>query len=153
VAPSENLIDFLRGWEGRGGKPALDAYQDTGGVWTIGYGHTLSVRAGSTCTAEQAEQLLAADLSLPASSVERMVLVPMTQCQYDALCAFAFNVGAAALQGSTLLRLVNAAAFDRAALQFTRWDHDHSGAEVEGLYKRRVAEQRMFLDADYSMRP
>jgi lysozyme len=154
VEPSDNLLNFLRQWEGVGGKPELSAYLDTGHVWTIGYGHTgPEVGPGMTISADEAETLLAHDLALPANMVDKMSLVPLSQCQYDALCAFAFNVGATALHGSTLLKLVNAAQYDRAALQFTRWDHDHTGAEIGGLYKRRVAEQRMLLDADYSMRP
>lgn len=155
MTPSDDLMGFMRGWEGRGGKPALGAYWDAiGKVWTIGYGHTgHDTGIGRTITADDAEQILVADMATPVDMVGRMVLIPLEQCQFDALCAFAFNVGSGALHSSTLLRLVNAASLDQAALQFTRWDHDHAGNEVGGLYKRRVAEQRMFIDGDYSMRP
>jgi lysozyme len=38
------------------------AYQDTGGVWTIGYGHTRGVKMGDSISHERAEMLLEADL-------------------------------------------------------------------------------------------
>ena len=36
----------------------LSAYQDSVGVWTIGYGHTKGVVPGMTITQGQAEQML-----------------------------------------------------------------------------------------------
>jgi GH24 family phage-related lysozyme (muramidase) len=40
----------------------LMAYQDADGAWTIGYGHRKGVKAGDTCTQEQAEKWLEEDL-------------------------------------------------------------------------------------------
>jgi lysozyme len=40
----------------------LEAYQDGGGVWTIGYGHTKDVKEGDICTQQQAEDWLGADI-------------------------------------------------------------------------------------------
>jgi GH24 family phage-related lysozyme (muramidase) len=39
----------------------LVAYKDTGGVWTIGWGHTAGVKQGDTCTTAQADAWLAED--------------------------------------------------------------------------------------------
>jgi len=43
------------------GPEKLKAFQDGGGVWTIGRGHTLGVKAGDTCTHEQAVAWFASD--------------------------------------------------------------------------------------------
>ncbi len=42
----------------------LEAYQDEGGVWTIGWGHTQGVVQGQTCTQTQADEWLEQDFSL-----------------------------------------------------------------------------------------
>ena len=56
---SQRLIDAIKKFEGCG----LTAYQDTAGVWTIGYGHTAGVKKGDKITAYQAEQFLMEDLA------------------------------------------------------------------------------------------
>ena len=40
--PSQDALSLVKASEGL----RLQAYQDTGGVWTIGYGHTAGVNAG-----------------------------------------------------------------------------------------------------------
>lgn len=52
------LVDQLKIDEGL----RLKAYQDTVGVWTIGYGHTLKARPGLVWTREQAEDQLKQDV-------------------------------------------------------------------------------------------
>ena len=55
---SAPLYEWLHWWEGREGSPALEAYQDGGGVWTIGYGRTENVKEFDHCTPDQAERWL-----------------------------------------------------------------------------------------------
>jgi lysozyme len=124
----------------------LRAYRDQGGVWTIGYGHTKGVKQGDTCTLEQADIWLRDDIIRAETCVDRLVGVPLTQFQFDALADFVFNLGCSSLPGSTLLRRVNANQFDEAALEFLRWDHVN-GAEVKGLMRRRKAEAELFRRA------
>lgn len=50
-------FNFLRVIEGL----RLKAYQDSGGVWTIGYGHTKDVTAGMVITATQAFEFFEQD--------------------------------------------------------------------------------------------
>lgn len=119
----------------------LVAYQDDGGVWTIGYGHTHGVYAGMTCSPRQAEQWLLEDLTTAELSVRRLVRVKLDQAEYDALVDFEFNTGA--LKGSTLLRLLNAGAYELAAGQFERWSKC-KGKELAGLLRRRKAERAEF---------
>jgi lysozyme len=122
----------------------LTAYQDQVGVWTIGYGHTgPDVVAGLTITQQQAETLLAKDVSSAAACVNNVVAVQLSQDEFDALADFVFNLGAGAFEGSTLLRDLNAGDFAGAAAQFDAWDHA-GGAVVAGLLRRRQAETALF---------
>jgi lysozyme len=122
----------------------LTAYQDAGGVWTIGYGHTgPDVKPGQTITEAEATELLLADLQTAVRCVNGAVRVPLTQGQFDALVDFAYNAGRGNLLHSTLLRSVNAGDFAGAEAQFGLWVH--AGGKVEpGLVRRRAAEAALF---------
>ncbi len=122
----------------------LAAYQDSVGVWTIGYGHTFGVRKGDTCTPEQAEAWLRVDLAAAQKFVNIHVQTEITQGEFDALVDFVFNLGCGSLEHSTLLRLVNARQFEAAAKEFVKWDHA-GGKEVAGLLRRRQAEAAEFV--------
>ncbi len=122
----------------------LDAYQDSVGVWTIGYGHTGSdVHAGMTITEQQAAILLAADVAWAVTCVNKSVTSAINQNQFDALVDFTFNLGCASLGQSTLLRLLNAGDFAGAAGQFLRWNKA-GGQVLRGLTIRRQAELDLF---------
>ncbi|MDN4481843.1 lysozyme [Demequina muriae] len=136
---SERGLDLIRDFE----KCRLKAYRDSGGRWTIGYGHTAGVREGDTITQAQADTFLKADVAATVHAVNGMVKVPVSQCQFDALVDFAFNCGANALMHSTLLKKLNAGDYDGAAAEFLRWDHDN-GQRVAGLTKRRTADKTLF---------
>lgn len=131
----------------------LTAYRDSGGVWTVGWGHTgPGVRAGLQWSQAQADAAFEADVAKVEHGVNALVLVPVTQGQFDALCSFGFNVGldvdadtkAEGLGDSTLLRRVNAGDVAGAADEFLKWDHD-GGKVVAGLTRRRSAERALFL--------
>ena len=125
----------------------LAAYQDVVGVWTIGYGHTgPDVRAGQTITQAQATALLQQDLSRFEAGVSRLVTVPLNGNQFSALVSFSYNLGLGSLQGSTLLRLLNARDYAGAAGQFPLWDKA-GGKALPGLLRRRQAEQALFQEA------
>lgn len=123
----------------------LTAYQDGGGVWTIGYGHTgADVRANLTIPLSEAERLLTKDLKTAEGYVNTGVLVKLTQNQFDALVSFVYNVGGGAFQSSTLLKLLNAGDYEGAANQLPRWNKDN-GKVVQGLINRREKERQLFL--------
>ena len=124
----------------------LEAYQDQGGVWTIGYGHTRGVHAGMTCTLQQAMAWLILDTQEAVDAVNRLVVPQLTQHEFDALVDFVFNLGDGAFAHSTMLRLLNSGDIASAAGQFALWDHI-GGREVAGLLRRRLAEKAEFLDA------
>ena len=132
---------------------SLKAYQDDGGVWTLGCGHTgPDVVEGLTITQERADELFGQDIARFERGVTSLLKVPVTQNQFDALVSFSFNCGldidadtkAEGLGDSTLLRLVNEGNFAQAADEFKKWDHD-GGRKVDGLSRRRVAEAFLFV--------
>ena len=123
----------------------LEVYKCSSNVSTIGYGHTGSdVHAGMKITKEQAEKLFAMDIQIHENNINKLVKVPLTQGQFDALVSFEFNIGYGAFKDSTLLRLLNQGKYSESAEQFTRWVY--SGGKVSaGLQKRRGEEKRLFL--------
>lgn len=122
----------------------LQAYLDTGNVWTIGWGHTKFVRVGDTCSQEQADKWLAEDVADAESTITATVRTPLNQNEFDALVSFVYNIGAHEFIGSTLLRLLNADRKELAALEFRKWRFDN-GREIRGLLVRRVREKDLFL--------
>ena len=123
----------------------LTAYQDSVGVWTIGYGHTNGVCAGQVITQDQADALAYADEAQAVEAVNRLVNIPLMQGEFDALVDFVFNLGTAAFASSTLLKLLNASDINGAASQFVLWDHA-GGKVLAGLLNRRNAELALFND-------
>ncbi len=121
----------------------LSAYMDSVGVWTIGYGCTTDVAPGMKITLVQAEERLKADLKDAEDAVNLLVVVPLAQCEFDALVSFTYNLGQGALRRSTLLKLLNAADFDGASREFLRFDKAN-GKVLPGLSRRRLAESRLF---------
>jgi lysozyme len=122
----------------------LTPYQDSVGVWTIGYGHTgPDVHPGLTITQMDAEALLLRDVGDAARSVNQLVTIPLTQNEFDALVDFVFNLGATAFAGSTLLRDLNAGNLAAAAGEFQKWDHA-GGRVLAGLLQRRLGEASLF---------
>jgi len=120
-------------------------YLDVAGLPTIGYGHRL-LHADSFpngISEQQAANLLASDLRDAEQAVQRLVKVPLTQGQFDALVDFTFNLGAARLASSTLLKCLNAGRYDDAAEQLLRWDHAGS-QELAALKIRREAEAELW---------
>lgn len=125
----------------------LSAYPDPASgaePYTIGYGHTGGVKPGDTVTESQAETILDNDLRKFERAVTLSVLVELTDNQFSALVAFAFNLGTAVLKNSTLMTLLNRGDYKGAADQFTRWTHA-GGVEMPGLVRRRQAERDLFL--------
>lgn len=142
---SEKGIALIKQFEGC----KLTAYQDSVGVWTIGYGWTQPVdgkpiRAGMTIKQETAERLLKTGLVSYESDVFRLVKVGLTQGQFDALVSFTYNLGARSLSTSTLLRKLNAGDYAGAADEFLRWNKA-GGKVLNGLARRREAERALFL--------
>jgi lysozyme len=137
---SPSAREMIEGFEGL----RLDAYQDSVGVWTIGYGHTPAT-PGQSITLAQADALMASDLQRFERGLNASLAnVTTTQNQFDAMISFAYNLGLGAIEGSTLFRLHKAGDYAGAADEFLKWNHA-GGQVLAGLTRRREAERELYL--------
>jgi lysozyme len=112
--------------------------------WTIGWGHTEGVHKGMYITEEQAEKFLREDVEDAEEVVLRLVLVPLTQNQFDSLVSFVFNIGEAQFRTSTLLRVLNKGNYEEVPNQLLRWNKQ-DGRVLAGLVSRRAKERELWL--------
>lgn len=134
----------------------LRAYQDVVGLWTIGWGHLLGKPnptgglmgqfGGLTWPQEHADAVLALDLAPAAAAVCRLIKAPLSPGQEAALRSFTFNLGAGALQASSLRAKLNRGEYEDAADELPKWCMA-GGRQVAGLLRRRKAERALFLAA------
>ena len=122
----------------------LEAYRCPAGVVTIGYGHTGGVSMGEKIDQAHADRLLTLDLEKTARQLNGAVKVPVSANEFRAILSLAFNVGAANVRGSTLLKKLNASDRAGAALQFPKWCYA-DGKKLKGLEVRREREAQVFL--------
>ena len=126
----------------------LEAYQDSVGVWTIGYGHTKDVKEGDKINQDEAEHLLEEEMPEYEGYVNDMVEVSLEQCQFDALVSWVYNLGPTNLSSSTLLKVLNEGDYDEVPFQIKRWNKA-GGKVLEGLTRRREAEALLFQDKEW----
>lgn len=136
---SQKLIDHIK----RSESCVLTAYQDSAGIWTIGYGHTAGVKKGDRITAYQAEQFLKEDLvkfETIANKVKRIA----TQGQYDAVLDFIYNCGPGNFNSSTLKKYIESGRKTwEIQEQFLRWVNA-GDKKLGGLVTRRIWEANRF---------
>lgn len=130
----------------------LKAYRDTGGVWTIGWGHTKGVKPGMTITEAQAMDFLLEDLRWAEEAVTKTVKVPLTQNRYDALVSLTYNIGATAFRKSTLVRKLNEGDYNAVPVEMLRWVYDN-GKKIRGLELRRKAEAKLWRSGSPAENP
>ena len=126
----------------------LEAYYCSGGVLTIGYGHTGGVKESDTITQEEAEKLLRADVFKFEEYVEDNVMVELDQGQFDALVAWTFNLGPGNLRESTMLKRLNEADYASVPSEMKRWNKA-GGKTLDGLIRRRKAESLLFESKEW----
>lgn len=138
---SQKLIDAIKRFEG----VRLQAYPDSGGVWTIGYGHTKDVKKGDRITQYQAEQLLKEDLA-QFEAMANKVRGLNTQGKYDAVVDFLYNCGPANFNSSTLKKYIecNKATWEIQE-QFLRWVYA-AKQKLGGLVTRRIWEANRYAE-------
>lgn len=138
---SQKGINLIKKYEGC----KLESYVCPAGVLTIGYGSTGShVKRNMKITEQEAEKLLQKDLERFEIGVLKSVKVNLTQNQFDSLVSFSYNCGLGNLQSSTLLKLLNLGDKQSAAKEFVKWCKAN-GKVLDGLLKRRLEEQKLFL--------
>ncbi|HZF55898.1 MAG TPA: type VI secretion system tip protein TssI/VgrG [Polyangiaceae bacterium] len=142
-------LALIKKSEGFRSKP----YVDPVGIPTIGYGtikypNGRAVRMSDPPISEaRATKYLKRDARSRELAVIAMVKVPLNVNQFSALVSFAYNVGLGALQGSTLLKKLNAGKYNGAASEFMKWNKGTIGGKLvvlPGLTIRRAAERKLF---------
>jgi len=126
----------------------LEAYQDSVGVWTIGYGHTKGVKEGDNISLKKAEQMLEEELVEYEGYINNMVELGLEQNQFDALVAWVFNLGPTNFKESTLLKVLNEGKYNEVPAQMRRWNKAN-GEVLDGLVRRREAEAKMFAGEEW----
>ncbi len=140
-------FNVIKQHEGR----ILTAYKCPAGIWTIGFGNTYyedgtRVKEGDKITAQRAEDLFRNTLKIYEQAVWNLTRDDINQNQFDALVSFAYNVGIAALQKSTLLKHVNENPNDkRITTEFKKWIRG-GGKVLPGLVKRRQQESDFYFN-------
>ncbi|MCW0320093.1 lysozyme [Pantoea dispersa] len=137
---SNNGINLIKRFEGL----RLEAYRDSVGIPTIGYGHTHGVKMGDVITGAQADDFLREDLKVAELTINTNAKVKLTQGQFDALASFVFNLGSGNFVKSTLLKKLNTGDYAGVADEFGKWVNA-GGKKLPGLVKRRAAEREVFL--------
>jgi GH24 family phage-related lysozyme (muramidase) len=146
MSVNKATLDLIKQYEGC----KLTAYQDGGGVWTIGYGTTAMADVGivpakgMTITQDRAEDLLRMGVDKFASTVDAMITTKVNQNERGACVSLTYNIGPNAFAKSTALRELNAGNKDKAAAAFRMWNKDNGKVE-KGLINRREAEIKLFL--------
>ena len=139
-------LDLIKQFEGF--SPTV--YICPAGYPTIGYGHVVKPNEwqqfASGITPEQAEALLRQDVQTFERAVLHLITVPLTDRQFDALVSFTFNLGAGALQRSTLRRKVNRGDHAAVPAEFRKWVWA-GGRKLEGLVRRREIESMLYKNS------
>lgn len=129
----------------------LSPYLCPAKIPTIGYGNTYYPNGTRVTlldppiTKEYALEIFEEIADRFAKRVSRLVKKDINQNQFNALVSFAYNVGVAAFQKSTLLRLINADAPRKdIEAQFMRWTRA-GGVVMKGLENRRKDEVKEYF--------
>lgn len=133
-------LNFIRKVEGL----EHNAYQDEGGVWTIGYGHTRGVKEGDNISTHKANMYLNTDLIIFEIQLQKLIRADLNPNQYLALLSFIYNIGATQFADSTLLKYVNEGKFELVPDELRKWNKVNGEVSL-GLTRRREREANLFM--------
>ena len=134
-------LNFIREVEGF----KREAYQDEGGVWTIGYGHTRGVKEGDTVSTHKANMYLNTDLVIFEIQLQKLIRADLNPNQYLALLSFIYNIGATQFANSTVLKYVNEGKFELVPDELRKWNKVNNEVSL-GLTRRREKEAKLFMN-------
>jgi lysozyme len=146
MKPSLACYEIIKQFEGL----RLNAYLDSVGIPTIGYGSTFyedgtKVKMGDRITKERADSLFKLVVDTFAKNIDNRITAVLNQNQYDSLVSFTYNVGVGAFGKSTLLKKVNANPCDPSIRdEFLRWNKG-GGRVLHGLTARRRKEADLYF--------
>ena len=145
---TEAGLDLIKRFEGFSPK----IYICPAGYPTIGYGHVVLAHEqdqfATGITQAEATELLRKDVRIAERAVLRLISVPLTDGQFDALVSFTFNLGAGALQRSTLRRKANLGEHEGVPAELMKWVWA-TGKRLPGLVRRRKAEALVYSSVSH----
>ena len=136
IAVSAASLVAIATYEGYRG----NAYQDSVGVPTIGFGETAGVKMGDKTTPERALVQLLASTEKHADAIT----VPLYQHEFDAYVSLSYQIGAGAFCRSTLIKKLNKGDYTGACNELDKWVYA-GGKKLPGIVKRRQKEKEMCL--------
>lgn len=151
-------LDFIKSWEAY----RKDAYNDSEGFCTIGYGHliakkrcenlTLPPEFKNGVTKAKASELMGQHIKEFEISLKKDITVPLHQFEFDALMSLIYNTGPNFLRtggrsnGPTqIMKQINKGNYTEGAHEFS----DVTNGGITGLVNRRKSEIDMFLNDNY----
>jgi GH24 family phage-related lysozyme (muramidase) len=138
-------VEFIKKEEGC----RLKAYQDSVGIWTIGYGTILTndraVKQDDAITQEEADQFLQSNLNDKWNAIKPMIKKPLNENQQAAILSLVYNIGVGAFSTSTVLKKININQFDATIRDaFMMWVKA-GGKTLQGLINRRTREADLYF--------
>jgi lysozyme len=132
---TENGLNLIKHFE----SCKLNSYQDTAGVWTIGWGHTKNVTRKTIINQETADRFLIDDLKNAEKKVDEFVKIDLKQCERDSLISSAYNL-------RSFPKLAGYLKQDRQLYleKLVQYCCDIKGNSLLGLKRRRYAEKYLF---------
>jgi lysozyme len=138
-------------------KRYLKAYQDSAGVWTLGWGSIWHydlkrrVQPGDQIDEATALRYMKTELASLIPKIRAFIKVPINSNEEGALISLAYNIGPTGLANSTLIRLLNEGKpRTLVADEFLKWNKitdpvTKQKVALQGLTNRRIAEKALFL--------
>ncbi|MBY6838621.1 glycoside hydrolase family protein [Clostridium botulinum] len=154
---SDNLIEFIKGWESFYSKAYYDGYGNTDTYLTIGYGITKTANQSafpnginSTCTKEQATTWLKDEVNKCANKIKNVLgNTQISQNRFDCMVDISYNAGLGSLIGGNTWKALisgNKSDIERYLMQWNK----ANGIYSEGLNKRCRARVNMALYGVYN---
>lgn len=132
----------------------LDAYQDTTGTWTIGFGNTQingrPVRPGDRLTQDQAETLMQQSVIQNYTNFADKISGNLSPNQFAALTSFEYNLGSGVWQtptGTEIINRINRGDYAGAANLMQQYNKSRN-AQTGALELNRVLAQRRAREAN-----
>jgi lysozyme len=148
---SDHGVQFICAFEGFRSRP----YQDTGGIWTVGYGTVITKEMAAQLSLNgiseaTAETWLKNHIEQNTSSLNNILKHSIFQHQFDALTSLVYNIGMEGFHHSELYRRIT----NQDPSLYSYWInlaiHDSKGHQLIGLIRRRRCEARLFIYGNYS---
>jgi lysozyme len=145
---SDAGVHFICNFEGFRAKP----YQDSGGVWTIGYGTTVPLpglreQYANGITEKAARDLVLARIDVTCGQLEKGLPGPWLAHQMDAILSLVYNIGVHAFNNSTIHQHLLTRATDLSSWKL--YVRDANKKTQPGLIRRREKELMLFIYAIY----